>query len=133
MKIAVVDGMGGGMGAQIVQGLVKGLGEKAEVWALGTNAMATTSMIKAGAKKGATGENAIKISINEADIIIGPLGIIIPNSMMGEITPFISEEIASSKCRKILIPVNQPHFELVGFKSKPLGELIKETIDIVLA
>ncbi|SMB92666.1 protein of unknown function [Desulfonispora thiosulfatigenes DSM 11270] len=133
MKIAVVDGMGGGMGAQIVQGLVKGIGEKAEIWALGTNAMATSSMIKAGANKGATGENAIKVSIKEVDIIIGPLGIIMPNSMMGEITPFISETIASSKCRKILIPVNQAHVELVGYESKPLGELIKETIKIVLA
>lgn len=133
MRIAVIDGMGGGMGSQIVQGLVKGIEKNIEIWALGTNASATTAMVKAGATKGATGENAIKVSIKDVDIVIGPLGIIIPNSMMGEITPYISETISDSKCRKILIPVNQPHVELAGFTPKPLGDLIKETIKMVLA
>jgi len=131
MRIAVIDGMGGGMGAQIVQGLVKGLTAEVEIWALGTNAIATAAMVKAGAHKGATGENAIKVSIKDVDAVMGPLGIIIPNAMMGEITPFIAEIIASSSNRKILLPVNQPHVELVGFSSRPLNELIRDAIQLV--
>lgn len=131
MRIVVIDGMGGGMGAQLVQGLIKDLGEKAEVWALGTNAVATAAMVKAGASKGATGENAIRVSAQGAQIVMGPLGIIVPNALMGEITPEIAEIISSLSCRKILLPVNQPHVELVGFESRPLNELIKEAIKLV--
>jgi len=130
VRIAVIDGMGGGMGAQIIQGLVKEI-ENVEIIALGTNAIATAAMVKAGAIKGATGENAIRVSASEADIVMGPLGIIVPNALMGEITPQIAEIIASLKCRKVLLPVNQPHVELVGFESRPLNELIKETIKVV--
>ena len=128
MRIVVIDGMGGGMGAQLVQGLVKELGNQAEIWALGTNAIATAAMVKAGASKGATGENAIRVSTKDAHIVMGPLGIIIPNALMGEITPEIAEIVSSLNCRKILLPVNQPHMELVGFESRPLNELIKEAV-----
>lgn len=131
MRIVVIDGMGGGMGAQLVQGLVKELGDHAEIWALGTNAIATAAMVKAGASKGATGENAIRVSAKGAQIIMGPLGIIVPNALMGEITPEIAEIVSSLNCRKILLPVNQPHMELVGFESRPLNELIKEAIKLV--
>src|SRR5690554_3279171 len=120
MRIVVIDGMGGGMGAQLVQGLVKELSGHTEIWALGTNAIATAAMVKAGATKGATGENAIKVSTKDAEIVMGPLGIIIPNALMGEITPEIAEIVSSLSCRKILLPVNQPHMELVGFENRPL-------------
>jgi S1-C subfamily serine protease len=133
MRIVVIDGMGGGMGAQLVQGLVKELSGQAEIWALGTNAIATAAMVKAGASKGATGENAIKVSTQNAHIVMGPLGIIIPNALMGEITPEIAETISMLSCRKILLPVNQPHVELVGFENRPLNELIKEAIGKVKA
>lgn len=133
MRIAVVDGMGGGMGAQIVQGLTKELADKdIEIWALGTNSIATSAMLRAGAKRGATGENVIKVSIKEVDIVLGPLGIIVPNSMMGEITPYIAETIATSNCRKLLLPINQNHVELVGMEAKPLNDLIKEAVKLVL-
>ena len=132
MIIGVIDGMGGGMGAQIIQGLVPHLPKEAKVWALGTNAIATAAMVKAGAHKGASGENVIRVSIKEVDIVVGPLGIIVPNAMMGEITPVIAEIIASAKCRKVLLPVNQSHVELVGFINRPLNELIKEAVDLVL-
>jgi len=131
MRIVVIDGMGGGMGAQLVQGLVKELGTWAEIWALGTNAIATAAMVKAGAAKGATGTNAIRVSTRGADIVMGPLGIIVPNALMGEITPEIAEIISALECRKILLPVNQPHVELVGFENRPLNELIKEAIRLV--
>ncbi|NLT94753.1 MAG: DUF3842 family protein [Clostridia bacterium] len=128
MRIVVIDGMGGGMGAQLVQGLVKELGDEAEIWALGTNSIATAAMVKAGASRGATGENAIRVSTKGAQIVMGPLGIIIPNALMGEITPQIAEIISSLNCRKILLPVNQPHIELVGFENRPLNDLIKDAI-----
>ncbi|MGI6226554.1 MAG: DUF3842 family protein [Peptococcales bacterium] len=131
MRIVVIDGMGGGMGAQLVQGLVRELGEKVEIWALGTNAIATAAMVKAGASKGATGENAIRVSAKMAQIVMGPLGIIVPNALMGEITPEIAEIVSNLNCRKILLPVNQPHVELVGFQSGPLNELIKEAVKLV--
>ncbi|KJS83750.1 MAG: hypothetical protein JM58_12180 [Peptococcaceae bacterium BICA1-8] len=131
MRIIVIDGMGGGMGAQLVQSLVRELGSDVEIWALGTNAIATAAMVKAGASKGATGENAIRISARSAQVIMGPLGIIVPNALMGEITPEIAEIISTLSCRKILLPVNQPHVELVGFESRPLNELIKEAIQLV--
>jgi len=131
MRIVVIDGMGGGMGAQLVQGLVRELGNDVEIWALGTNAIATSAMVKAGASKGATGENAIRISAKDAQVIMGPLGIIVPNALMGEITPKIAEIISTLGCRKILLPVNQPHVELVGFEMRPLNELIKEAIHLV--
>lgn len=128
MIIAVIDGMGGGLGVQLVTQLTGQWGNKVEVIALGTNALATNNMVKAGAAKGATGENAVKVSLRKADIIIGPIGIVMPNALMGEITPVIAEAVASSEARKILVPVNQSHFEIVGLESRPLVSLIKEAV-----
>lgn len=128
MIIAVIDGMGGGLGVQLVTQLTGQLGDKAEVIALGTNALATNSMVKAGAARGATGENAVKVSLRKADIVIGPIGIVMPNALMGEITPAIAEAVASSDARKVLVPVNQSHFEIVGLESRPLVSLIKEAV-----
>lgn len=128
MLIAVVDGMGGGLGAQLVAALTAQLGARAEVIALGTNALATNNMVRAGAARGATGENAVRVSLCKADIVTGPIGIIIPNALMGEITPHIAETIAGSDAHKILVPVSQSHFEIVGLASRPLGMAIKEAV-----
>ena len=100
MKIAVIDGLGGGLGSQIVSSLKKELTNETELIALGTNARATSNMIENGADHGATGENAVKVTTSMVDIIVGPLGIIIPNSMYGEITPVIAEAIADSEAKK---------------------------------
>ncbi len=133
MIIAVVDGLGGGIGAQLIQKLSKEITDKnIQIWALGTNANATSVMVKAGANRGATGENALKVCIAEVDVVVGPFGIIMPNAMMGEITPAIAECISTSKCRKVLLPVNQLHVELVGFENKPLNDVIKEAILLLL-
>lgn len=128
MIIAVIDGMGGGLGVQLVTQLTGQWGDKVEVIALGTNALATNNMVKAGAARGATGENAVRVSLRKADIIIGPIGIVMPNALMGEITPAIAEAVASSEARKILVPVNQSHFEIIGLESRPLVSLIKEAV-----
>ena len=127
MIIAVIDGMGGGMGAQIVVQLREERPE-VEIWALGVNAIATQRMIQSGADRGASGENAICVSAPKADIIMAPIGVIVPQAMMGEITPAIAEAIASAPGRKLLIPITQPHFEIIGISPKPLAQQIAAAI-----
>jgi len=131
MIIAVVDGMGGGIGAQIVTQLRQELPLEVEILALGTNAVATEKMMKARANRGASGENAIRVSINEADFILAPIGVVIPNSMMGEITPAIATAIASARGVKLLLPIKQPHFEIVGIEWKALTKQISQAIDMI--
>jgi hypothetical protein len=126
--IAVIDGVGGGIGAQIVERLKKECLENTSVIALGTNAVATQRMVNAGADRGASGENAIRVSVGLADFIIGPIGIVLPNAMMGEITPAIAEGVFNSRGRKLLLPLNQPHFEIVGLSQKNVNELIGDAI-----
>ncbi len=133
MIVAVIDGMGGGLGVQIVTQLSAQIGSQVEIIALGTNALATNSMVRAGANRGATGENAVRVSLRRADVVVGPLGIVIPNALMGEITPAIAELVASCDARKILLPVNQSHFEIVGLENRSLVSLIKEAVAKVAA
>lgn len=128
MVIAVIDGMGGGIGNQVVSHLRQELSSSVEIIVLGTNAIATGNMMKAQANRGATGENAIRVSVREADIIIGPLAIVIPNSMMGEITPIMAEAIASCSAYKILLPVAPTNTDIVGIEGRPLFLSIKDVI-----
>mgnify|MGYP000318296997 CR=1 FL=1 len=131
MIIAVIDGMGGGIGAQIVTQLRQELPLELEVLALGTNAVATQKMMKAKANRGASGENAIKVSIDQVDFILAPIGVVIPNSMMGEITPGIATAVADARGHKLLLPINQPHFEIVGIEWKALTKQISAAIEII--
>jgi len=131
LVVAVVDGMGGGIGAQIVAQLRQELPLEVNILALGTNAIATEKMMKAKANRGASGENAIKVSINEADFILAPIGVVVPNSMMGEITPGIATAVASARGIKLLLPINQPHFEIVGIEWKPLTKQISQAIAVI--
>ena len=128
MIIAVIDGMGGGLGAQLVASLTAQLGSKAEIIALGVNALATNAMIRAGASRGATGDNAILVSLRKADIVTGPIGIIMANAMMGEITPQVAVAVADAAACKVLLPVNQSHVEIVGLEPRPLGTVIREAV-----
>ena len=129
--IAVVDGMGGGIGAQIVTQLRQELPLDVEILALGSNAVATQKMMQARASRGASGENAIRVSIGEADVILAPIGVVIPNSMMGEITPEIATAVAGARGRKLLLPINQPHFEIVGIEWKALTKQISAAIELI--
>jgi hypothetical protein len=131
MVVAVVDGMGGGIGVQIVTQLRQELPLDIEILALGTNAVATEKMMKAHASRGASGENAIRVSIGQADFILAPVGVVIPNSLMGEVTPVIAAAIAGAPARKLLLPVNQPRFEIVGIEWKPLTKQISAAIDVI--
>ena len=104
MKIVVIDGQGGNIGRRIVEEIkAKKIG--CEILAIGTNSTATALMMKGGADVGATGENPVVLASRDADVIIGPIGIILADSMYGEITPRMAEAIGASRARKILIPI----------------------------
>lgn len=131
MIVAVIDGMGGGIGAQIVSSLREELPTYIDVYALGTNSIATSAMMKSHANKGATGENAIIVSVKKVNVIIAPISVVIPNSMMGEVTTKISEAISDSEALKILLPIVPENIELVGLENKPLTLLIKDSIKVI--
>lgn len=133
MKIAVIDGMGGGIGAQIVSKLRQIIGSDHQLIALGSNASATSAMMKSGSDVGATGENAIAVTVPQVDIVLGPIGIIIPNSLMGEITPSMATNIASSRAVKILVPVQQPHVDIVGLEPRALSVVMDDMVARVIA
>jgi D-arabinose 1-dehydrogenase-like Zn-dependent alcohol dehydrogenase len=126
MKIAVIDGMGGGIGSQAIERLKSLNSNDIEIIALGTNSQATSNMLKSGAQEGATGENAITWMCQKVDIIIGPLAIIAANSMMGEISPKMSEAIASSPAKKLLLPVSKCNIEVIGLESLQFKTLFNE-------
>lgn len=128
LKIAVVDGQGGGIGSYIIKSLRETFGDKIEIFALGTNATATANMMKAKANKGASGENAIVWNSTKVDIIIGPLSILVANAMMGELTPKMAEAIGSSDAKKIILPINQEGIEIIGLVKEPLPHLVEKLI-----
>mgnify|MGYP006283945369 FL=1 len=128
MKVAVIDGLGGGLGSQIVDKLNRRLKQEITIVALGTNAIATSKMLENGADEGATGENAVCVNVDKVDLVIGPLGLIIPNSMKGEITTAMAEAIAGSQAKKVIIGMKQPHVDLVGLNEKSLNELIDDAL-----
>lgn len=132
MTIAVVDGMGGGIGAQVVEKLRQAVGKDATIIALGSNAVATQRMVDAGADRGASGENAIRVSASQADFIVGPIGIVLANAMMGEISPGIAEALLAARGRKLLLPLAQPHVAIVGLPQKNIGELITEAVEAIV-
>jgi hypothetical protein len=127
-SIAVIDGQGGGIGSAVIKRLRETFAEEVEVIALGTNAMATGAMLKAGANKGASGENAIVQTVRKVDVIIGTTGIVLANSMMGELTPKMAEAIASSTATKCLVPLKMPEVEIIGAPKEPLPHLVDQLI-----
>ncbi len=129
MRVVFIDGMGGGLMAQVISQTAGRLPDDVELIGLGTNALATAAMLKAGLKRGATGENAVCVTAQTADVIVGPIGIVLPNSMLGEITPQMAAAVAQSRARKLLLPVNQNHFEIIGMDNKPMSQLVKEAAD----
>ena len=126
MRICVIDGQGGGIGAALIKRLKEVYSEDHDVIALGTNAVATAQMMKARANKGASGENAICRTVLKADVILGCLSIVLANSMMGEVTQKMAEAIASAPAPKILLPLTQERVEIVGLSPEPLPHLEKD-------
>ena len=123
--IAVVDGMGGGIGAQLVARIKKELRADVAIVALATNAVAAQRMVDAGAARGASGENAFRVVLADADFIVGPLGIALPDAMMGEVTAAMAESVLAAKGKKILLPLVQSHLALVGLAQRSVGDLVE--------
>jgi hypothetical protein len=132
MRICVIDGQGGGIGSVIIRRIKEEFGEAVEVLALGTNAIATAQMMKAHANRGATGENAIQWSIRDADVVIGPIGIVLANAMMGEVTPAVAAAIAACPARKFLLPLTQENVEVVGVTHEPLPHQVDYIVKVRL-
>ncbi|NCU26569.1 DUF3842 family protein [Candidatus Nomurabacteria bacterium] len=131
MKIAVIDGQGGGIGKALVERIKKTI-PQAVIIALGTNAVATGIMLKAGADKGATGDNAIIWNSNRVDIIIGAFGIIAGGSMMGELSDQVAAAVSHSDARKILIPLDKCGMEIAGVdRTASIQKLIELAVEMI--
>lgn len=127
--VCVIDGQGGGIGATLIKYLKAAYGETLELLALGTNAIATAAMMKAGANRGASGENAIIHSTQRADLIVGPLAITWANGMLGEVTPLMAAAVTSCAAPKILLPLFQENVTLVGVAPEPLPHMVKLIVE----
>jgi len=125
MNILVIDGMGGGLGKSVVESLREHLPD-VHITAVGTNSLATSAMLKAGADVGATGENAVVYNTKQADVIIGAMGILLANAMYGEISPKMALAIGESTAQKMLIPIGKCSLTIVGLTQKPLAAYIDE-------
>ncbi len=128
MNILIIDAQGGGVGRQLVTAIKKEI-PGLSLTAVGTNSIATAAMLKAGADQGATGENAVVVCAEKADIIIGPVGIVIANSLLGEITPVMATAIGKSRAKRLLIPINHCDNIVIGIADLNLGKLIQQTVD----
>jgi NAD(P)-dependent dehydrogenase (short-subunit alcohol dehydrogenase family) len=130
-RIVVIDGMGGGIGVQLIGKLKDLVDEGTEIIALGTNGAAAERMVRAGAQRGAAGENAVRVSVSQGDFILGPIGIVIPNSMMGEVTAAMAEAILAAPGERILLPLQNDHFYLAGLEQAPLAKTIDKALEIL--
>lgn len=128
MKVMIMDGQGGGVGKSLVEALVQACPD-AELIVVGSNATATANMMKGGTVNGATGENAVIYNSRRVDVIVGPIGIVLANAMLGEITPKMAEAVASSDAKLILIPMNRFHATVVGVEIRKLADYIKEAAE----
>lgn len=128
MRIAVIDGQGGGIGRVITERLARALPPEVEILALGTNAAATAVMLKAGANEGASGENAVIHNAGLVDVIVGPFGVVCAHAFLGEMTPAMAEAVAGCRARKILLPLNRSNVELVGVCEEPLPHLVDKLV-----
>jgi hypothetical protein len=127
-SICVIDGQGGGIGATLIRYIREYFGESVEVIALGTNAIATTQMLKAGANSGASGESPICLMVCQADCIAGPVAITWPNAMLGEVTAKMAEAVMNSPATKVLLPLSQERVQIVGVVKEPLPHLVQAAV-----
>lgn len=127
MNILVIDGQGGRLGSQLVQAAVARF-PQARICAVGTNAMATAAMIKAGAHQAATGENPAIVACRTADVIVGPIGIVIADALYGEVTPAMAVAVGQSRAARVLIPINKCDNQVAGVANQPLAAMIADAL-----
>lgn len=131
MKILVIDGQGGKLGKQLIEALKENI-PSAEITAVGTNSIATSAMLKAGAQNAATGENAVRVNAARADVITGPLGIVIADSLLGEISPAMAVAVGQSAAKKVLIPMNKCDNLVAGVSGGTVSALIDDAVKKIL-
>ncbi len=132
MKILVIDGQGGSLGAQLIKNLLAKMPD-VSLTAVGTNSMATSAMLKAGAESAATGENPVIVACRTADIIVGPVGMVVADALNGEITPKMALAVGQANALRILIPVNKCDILVAGTKNAPMNVLIEDAIEKISA
>ena len=132
MKVLVIDGQSGRMGQVLIE-RIRAAALPCEVIAVGTNAIATSAMLKAGADAGATGENPVVVNCRDTDVIAGPIGILAADSLLGEISPAMALAVGRSPARKLLLPVNHCNNVVVGTQSMTLSRLMDEAVDLLRA
>lgn len=133
MKIMIIDGQGGRMGSLLTEKTKNAAIPGAQIYAIGTNSIATAAMLKAGADYGATGENPVLVNSRNADYIIGPLGIMAADSLLGEVTPAMAVAVGQSSAMKILLPVNKCNHHVVGVSSEySMSELAEQAVRYLL-
>lgn len=123
VKVLVIDGQGGGLGRQLVAAIAAACPD-AELTAVGTNSLAANAMLKAGAPRAATGENAVVVNCRRADIIVGPIGIVIADALLGEITPAMAAAVCQSGAKRVLVPINHCENYVVGVPEQPISQLV---------
>lgn len=128
-RICVIDGQGGGIGGTLIKYLKRAFGENVELIALGTNAIGTAQMLKAGPNKGASGENAICRTVMLSEYLVGPIAVSWANAMLGEVTPKMAEAITSSPALKFFLPLSQENAKVVGVANEPLPHLVQEVVE----
>lgn len=128
LKVLIIDGQGGGLGRQLVTA-VKERYPQTEVLAVGTNSLATGAMLRAGADQAATGENSVVVASGRVDVIMGPVGIVISDSMLGEITPGMALAVGQSRAKRILIPVNLCDNIIVGVSDSSMSRNVQNAVD----
>ena len=130
MRVVVIDGQSGRMGQLFIERAVAA-GLPCTIDCVGTNSLATAAMLKAGASNGATGENPVLVACRTADVIVGPIGILSADSLMGEITPAMAVAIGQSTARKLLLPVNQCNNIVAGTANLSLSRLMEEAVELL--
>lgn len=130
MKVLIIDGQGGGLGRQLVAA-VKERFPEIEVLAVGANSTATGAMLRAGADLAATGENAVLVASRRADVIMGPIGIVIADAMLGEITPVMAAAAGQSGAKRILLPVGQCDNIIAGVRDMPMAKMVQEAVELL--
>ena len=129
-SVLVIDGQGGGIGRQAVSALKRTYPDL-RVIAVGTNSLATAAMLKAGADEGATGENAVVVCAARARLIVGPLGIVVADSLLGEVTPRMAAAVGQSQAERVLIPVARCANHVAGVGELPMGRLVEAAVEEV--
>lgn len=132
MKIVIIDGQGGKLGKLLVEQLKQRCPEQS-LYAIGTNSIATATMLKAGADFGATGENPVVRAVMDADVVLGPMGIVVAHAILGEVTPAMAEAVGGSRARKLLIPMNNCGISVAGVKELPLNAYVTQIVEQVQA